>query len=258
MGTVVSTEVDLRNLLFISYAYEDQAFAKWLARKLAFYGHGVWIDQIKILGGESWVKEVDVAIKERSFRVLALLSKASIAKDNPRKERTLALQLSKQRKVEDFLITLNLDGVQPDWTMSDISWISFRESWADGLRRLLKKLKSLNAPQIHAGNSAIAKAALERGASLLAHKSELPITNLLPFAQMPEVLHVYSTSELDEKQEQVSRDVWPHYGFDTGRAAAFSPPTGKFAKLVKETSEAWHWPSFESIHGTPTHNIVSR
>jgi len=76
---------DLRKLLFISYAYEDEVLAKWLARKLAIYGYGVWIDQIKILGGESWVEEVDVAIKERSFRVLALLSKNSIAKPNPRK-----------------------------------------------------------------------------------------------------------------------------------------------------------------------------
>ncbi len=93
-----SKTVDLRKLLFISYAYEDQVFAKWLARKLAFYGYGVWIDQIEILGGESWVKEVDIAIKDRSFRVLGLLSAASIGKDNPRKERTLALQLVSSEK----------------------------------------------------------------------------------------------------------------------------------------------------------------
>src|SRR5580692_9343689 len=91
-------ETSIRNLLFISYAYENQVFAKWLARKLAFYGYGVWIDQIQLLGGESWVKDVDIAIKDRSFRVLGLLSKASIAKDNPRKERTLALQLGQQRE----------------------------------------------------------------------------------------------------------------------------------------------------------------
>jgi hypothetical protein len=258
MGIAVSTETDVRNLLFVSYAYEDQVFAKWLARKLAFYGYGIWIDQIKILGGESWVKEVDIAIKERSFRVLGLLSKASMAKDNPRKERTLALQLGKQRKVNDFLITLNLDGVQPDWTMSDISWISFRESWAEGLRRLLKKLKSLNAPQIHAGNPAIAKAALDRGSSLLAPMSEPLITNLLSFAKVPAVLHSYDISELDKKQEQVSRNIWPHHSFDSRNAAAFSPPKGQFANFVKQTSEAWHWPSVKSIRGTPTHGIVSR
>ena len=252
------TGPDLRRLLFISYAYEDQVFAKWLARKLAFYGYGVWIDQIEILGGESWVKEVDVAIKDRSFRVLGLLSKASIGKDNPRKERTQALQLGKQRKTDDFLITLNLDGVQPDWTMSDISWISFRESWSDGLRRLLKKLESLNAPRIHAGNSAIAKAALERGASLLAHKSEPLTTNLLPFIRVPEVLRVFDISEFDDEQSKASYDLWPHYRLEPGRAGAFSPPPAPLAKVVKETKAALHWPSYDSIHETPTHNVISR
>jgi len=258
MTTGTPTETDHRKLMFISYAYEDQVFAKWLARKLAYYGYGVWIDQIEILGGESWVKEVDVAIKERSFRVLGLLSKASIGKDNPRKERTLALQLGNQRKTDDFLITLNLDGVQPDWTMSDISWISFRESWADGLRKLLKKLESLDAPRIHAGNSAIAKAALERGVSLLVHKSEALTTNLMPFVKMPEVLRIFDTAEMSKEQEQACRDIWPHFGLAPGRTAAFSSPPSEFANVVKQTKEAFHWPSFGLIYDTSTHNIVSR
>ena len=258
MCNPLPTDSDPRKLLFISYAYEDQVFAKWLARKLAFYGYGVWFDQIQILGGESWVKEVDVAIKDRSFRVLGLLSKASIGKDNPRKERTLALQLGKQRKTDDFLVTLNLDGSQPDWTLSDISWISFRESWADGLRRLLKKLESLNAPRIHAGNSAIAKAALERGASLLSQKPEALTTNWMPFVQVPEALLVFDMSEQSKEQEQACRDCWPHYGLEVGRAAAFSAPPPEFGKVVKPTKEAWHWPSLDIIHDTSTHNIVSR
>jgi hypothetical protein len=253
----LKTETDQRKLLFISYAYEDQVFAKWLARKLAFYGYGVWIDQIHILGGESWVKEVDVAIKERSFRVLGLLSKASIDKENPRKERTLALQLAKQRKTDDFLITLNLDGVQPDWTLSDISWISFHESWADGLRRLLKKLESLHSPRIHEGNRAIAKESLERGASLLAHKAEPLTTNLLPFTIVPESLLIYDTSELSAGEELTCRDLWPHYRLETGWAAAFLPPPVPFSKAVKQIHEDWLWRSISTIHNSPTHNIIS-
>jgi hypothetical protein len=256
--TATTITTDPRKLLFISYAYEDQVFAKWLARKLALYGYGVWIDQIQILGGESWVKDVDVAIQERSFRVLGLLSKASIAKDNPRKERTQALKLGKQRQTDDFLITLNLDGSQPDWTLSDISWISFRGSWADGLRRLLKKLESLNAPRIHAGNSAIAKAALERGSSLLTQKSEPLTTNLLPFVQVPEVLRVFDISELDDDQSKASYDLWPHYRLEPRRAVAFSPPPAGLARTIKETKAGFCWPSYDSIRDTPTHTIISR
>lgn len=36
MPSTPQTDTDPRKLLFISYAYEDQVFAKWLARKLAF------------------------------------------------------------------------------------------------------------------------------------------------------------------------------------------------------------------------------
>jgi len=252
------TAPDPRKLLFISYAYENETFAKWLARKLAFYGYGVWFDQLQILGGESWVKEVDVAIKERSFRVLGLLSKSSIAKDNPRKERTLALQLGKQRKVDDFLITLNLDGVQPDWTLSDISWISFRDGWADGLRRLLKKLESLSAPRIHAGNSSTAKAQLVQGPPLLVQTPETLVTNWMPFIQVPEALWIFDTSGLNDEQQKTCRDVWPHYSLDSGRVAAFSPPPPESLRAIRQTKEVYHWPSFDSVYGVLTHNVISR
>ena len=36
----------------VSYAVEDVALARRLARKLAARGHPVWLDQIKLLGGE--------------------------------------------------------------------------------------------------------------------------------------------------------------------------------------------------------------
>ena len=38
--------------LFISYASEDQALAKWLALKLTAAGYRVWCDQFKLLGGK--------------------------------------------------------------------------------------------------------------------------------------------------------------------------------------------------------------
>jgi hypothetical protein len=252
MSTTVSAPTDLRKLLFVSYAYGDEVFAKWLARKLAFYGYGVWIDQIEILGGESWVKEVDVAIKERSFRVLGLLSKASVKKDNPLKERTLALQLGKQLDIKDFLITLSLDGVQPEWTVSDISWISFRESWAEGLRRLLKKLAALDAPRIHEGNSAIAKAALDRGEALLTNKKEDLVTNWMFFENLSELLRVYDTSSLAKKDEE----LWPNYRLERGRVVALSAPPRQLVDGVKETRETYHWPSCDQVHNTATHNII--
>lgn len=241
-----------QRLLFISYAYEDEVFARWLARKLAFYGYGVWFDQIKILGGESWVEEVDVAIKEHSVRVLGILSEASISKPNPRKERTLALQLAKTRGISDFLVTLNLDGVEPDWTLADISWISFQESWANGLRRLLKKLDAIEAPRIHADNPAIARAALDRGNELVSDQAEEIVINWQEFTDLPETLRVYDTSELSKEEQK----EWPCYTLSKGIVAALSPPPSQLASKVHQTPEAHHWPSVVRIRHSDTHTVI--
>lgn len=243
---------DSRRLLFISYAYEDEVFARWLARKLAFHGYGVWFDQIKLLGGESWVEEVDVAIKERSARVLALLSKDSISKDHPRKERTMAQAVGKKLEINDFLIPLNLDGTEPDWKVSDISWISFRESWAHGLRRLLKKLDAIEAPRIHEGNPAIARVELGRGEDLVGDQPEEIVINWLPFSDLPETIRIYDAPGLSRDD----LEPWPCFNLGDGKIAAFSPPPPELADKVMKTPEAHHWPSVDEVRHSSTHIII--
>jgi hypothetical protein len=132
---------DSRDHLFISYAGEDADLAEWLTLKLTSEGYSVWCDMIKLLGGESYPRNIDEAIKNRTFRFIALLSRASLSKPNPLKERTLALNIARSRK-EDFLIPLNVDGLSPtdlDWMTSDLTFIPFYKSWAAGLDQLLKK-----------------------------------------------------------------------------------------------------------------------
>ena len=134
--------------LFISYAIEDVVLAEWLARKLASQGYAVWIDRLKLLGGEPWPQDIDVAIKERTFRMIALLSSDSLKKPNPSKERTLALNISRSRGIPDFLIPLKVDSVELDWLTTDLTYIPFNKGWAEGWRQLLKKLHALHAPYI--------------------------------------------------------------------------------------------------------------
>ena len=243
-----------RDLIFISYAYEDEVFAKWLARKLAYYGYGVWFDQMKILGGESWVEEVEVAITECSIRVVAILSKSSITKANPRKERTKALDVGRSLDISDFLLTLNLDGTKPDWTISDISYISFKESWAQGLRRVLKKLQSINAPQIHASNTGIAASTLETGGELMLNEPETISSNWLPFLNLPQVLKIFDTSRLTQDEER----SWPNLVISPGRVAAFSAPQGEIGERVANTPETYHWPSSDTIRKDVAQTVVTR
>ena len=57
--------------LFISYAWEDAALAEWLTLQLTNLGYAVWCDRFELLGGESYPRDIDAAIKDRRFRVLA-------------------------------------------------------------------------------------------------------------------------------------------------------------------------------------------
>jgi TIR domain len=178
-----------REYLFISYAWEDAAFAEWLTLKLTALGYAVWCDRFQLLGGESYPRDIDKAIKERTFRVLGLLSQASIAKPNPVKERTLALNLGRERKV-DFLIPLNVDGLKPtelDWMESDLTFISFHRSWRDGLTALLKKLEAIEAPRPLAGSAAVSDWFTDR--THLVARPERLWSNFLAIRQLPDEIY---------------------------------------------------------------------
>src|SRR5262245_45419185 len=111
--------------LFISYATEDVQLGQWLARKLAARGHPVWFDQMKLLGGEPWPQTIDDAIKNRTFRMLALISANSLRKPKPTGERALAQRIAEQRTISDFLIPLKVDSSELDWLTTAVSYISF-------------------------------------------------------------------------------------------------------------------------------------
>ena len=126
-----------RDHLFVSYASEDGEFAEWLTLKLTGEGYRVWCDRLKLLGGESYPRDIDRAIGTQSFRMIAVLSKHSLLKENPVKERAKGHAISRQEKI-DFVIPLLIDDTRPDqldWMTSDLTYINFRDSWARGLPR---------------------------------------------------------------------------------------------------------------------------
>jgi TIR domain-containing protein len=137
----------MRDHLFISYATEDWPLAHWLTRRLTAEGYSVWCDRIKLLGGESYPKAIDDAIENRTWRFIALLSRSSKTKDNPLKERTKALKVGQALKIPDFVIPLNVDGVDPDWMVTDLTYVPFHHGWAAGLSQLLEKLAKANSPR---------------------------------------------------------------------------------------------------------------
>ena len=134
--------------LFVNYASEDGELAEWLTLRLTTEGYKVWCDRVKLLGGESYPRNIDKALKTQTFRMIALLSKHSLTKEHPLKERTLGHNISRQRKI-DFVIPILVDDTRPDeldWMDSDLTYIPFNES---GLGACFSSLRNFNQLMRH-------------------------------------------------------------------------------------------------------------
>ncbi len=251
--------------LFISYASEDHAFARWLALRLTAEGYRVWIDQFELLGGESWPRDIDVAIKSGSFRVLGLLSKHSIAKPTPLKERTLAINIAKQQGRKGFLIPINVDGLLPielDWLTSDLTFIPFYQSWAQGLRQLVRCLEREGCPRgsIDDGRSVVARIA--SSSDLIREVPEVLVSNICRFTAVPAVMHAYRVRPKLEPMSCALRDARRDWGFHVispHRVLAFHPPPDDLGTWLKaERAQSYPWDKLDDIEGVKPHTAVSR
>lgn len=134
---------DDRNMLFISHAWEDFEFTKWISLKLAKEGFGVWCDLTKLLGGENWPKEINKALQRRTCKFLFVLSRSSNLKPDPLGELETARKVMKREKMENFIVPLKIDNItrdEVDYRLQEIQTISFESSWAKGLSDLIKML----------------------------------------------------------------------------------------------------------------------
>lgn len=239
--------------LFISYATENTVFADWLARKLMSEGYKVWYDRLNLLGGESYPANIDIAIKEHSFRLLALLSAASLAKPNPTKERTLALNLSRERRL-DFLIPLLIEPLSPtqlDWMTSDLTHIPFYGNWAAGFAALLEKLRSIGMP-CDTGTTRQAICNWMATQDQPAERQEQLWTNLLPILRMPEALRGFRLSGQIDRDELATH--WPHYNHGELAWAFEAPPPELCIQHGKPTEV--HWPSFPKYQGMKVQDVI--
>jgi hypothetical protein len=245
-----------RDHLFISYASENATFTDWLALRLACEGYKVWYDRLKLLGGESYPRDIDKAIAEETFRFIAVVSRASLQKPNPLKERTQALNISRARGV-DFLIPLKLDPVEPielGWQLSDLTYISFESSWSGGLAALLKRLQSLGTPRDQAwGRAQVAKWLVTK--EFIKDESERIWSNLFPLKSIPEKIQLFKVRSKEALNE--TERVWPIAPRDDTSYWAFSSPEEGLGAEGWPTSHVVEWRTKKEALGYPTRSIVS-
>jgi hypothetical protein len=244
--------------LFVSYASQDAILATWLARKLAALGYAVWFDQAKMLGGEPWPQTIDDAIKNRTFRMLALISADSLRKPKPTGERVLAQKIADQRSIPDFLIPLKVDGTELDWLTTAISYVPFHAGWAAGLRQLLAKLQEISAPRNLANASSLAAMTFPTGDDLLVNGDERLRTNVMRVEQIPPGLKAFRVDDPISNDDKAKLDAnWPYYWVNPQLFFAFTDPPQEFGDLVKQTREQWSWVDYDTIHGIRIRDVVA-
>lgn len=249
-----------RDHLFISYAWEDAALCEWLWRKLTAQGYAVWCDRFELLAGADWPRDIDVAIKTRTFRMLAIISTHSLTKPNPSKERTLALSIARERNCE-FLIPLNAEDIPPSelpWGLSDVQYVPFRR-WDEGLSRLLSTLEAIDTPKPHAvdGPSLAVRSYLPTPVTL--PTAEPVYANCLRVTAIPDVIHCFTfTRRLFQSEERELSGRWAFHTFGPTNAWAFTdPPAGAVESWSATRSRSSVWRDVHLVDRVPSRDIVS-
>ncbi|MBX0291012.1 toll/interleukin-1 receptor domain-containing protein [Hymenobacter sp. HSC-4F20] len=146
----MSTTHSERRTVFISHALpEDNEFALWLSIKLRNEGYDVWCELEQVHGGEHFWKEIQLLLQSSVAKFVFVASHASVRKEGVRDEWDYARSIAKEHQLKDFIIPLNLDGVSHNAIIGlpNLAMIQFQNSWAQGLRALLAKLRKDDVPR---------------------------------------------------------------------------------------------------------------
>jgi hypothetical protein len=191
--------------------------------------------------------------------MLHLVSKHSLAKPNPKKERELALQLEQERG--EILIPINVDGTKPSelpWRIVDVAYIPF-QNWATGLTQLLKKLNSVEAPRPLEGvGRDIAGSAFLVRSAVTDGEEEL-VSNAFEFTSVPKVVRCFHFPQIvSGEQTFVLKREWAFRDLGGRRALAFAPPPKSLgATFAAEETDRIEWRRGHTVEGILTEHLVS-
>jgi hypothetical protein len=183
-----------RNVVFISHATpEDNEFVRWLGTRLTGCGYSVWADLFELRGGTPFWSAVERVIRERSARVIVVVSKASCQPDRQGvlNEIALADTLKKQLKDDEFIIPVRIDDVaysQFPIQIHRLNAIDFTKGWGAKLPLVLESLEAGKVPRAATDKTAEFdrwRAASVRSSVLTERNPEPLHTNILPILRLP-------------------------------------------------------------------------
>ncbi len=241
----------IRDMVFISHANpEDNEFTRWLALQLAKDGYGVWCDLTKLLGGETFWKDAEEAIRTRTIKLIYVLSRTSNVKDGPRNELQIAKNVAKtDQSLHDFIIPLHIDELphsEINVLLTSTNAISFEKSWAKGYAQLVEVLEREKVPKNANFNPAAVSSwwrsqfGANRG---LKSESETYLSNLLSIQSTPTSLFLHTLAPTRTGRPVEPEHRLPFAGFIDGidivtfaSADDIQPALGSSVSLVESNA----------------------
>lgn len=150
-GRVTSAQREVaiaKTSIFISHATpQDNDVVRWLGARLELAGYEVWFDLERLKGGDVFWEKIEKAIREESFRMLAIVSDVAIQKPNVQNEWEAGLIVEKG--TPGFVIPVTIGGFKFDnlpirFVRKNV--IDFTPGWHQGLLKLLDTLEDVKAP----------------------------------------------------------------------------------------------------------------
>lgn len=253
--------------IFISHATpEDNAFTRWLGSKLELAGYKVWYDLDRLKGGDLFWDKIEAAIRDESFRFIAVVSKVAVTKGGVKNEWALADFLEKSDS--GFLIPIRIDDIafgDLPITMQRKNVIDFARGWHLGFTALLDTLVDANAPKVGSPDPAIVRhwlPEMKEGAILRRESKEMLDSTWLRIVSLPPSIETarIPSSQRNIKLTEENR-VIPWFEFEDrivgfaksidlvslmAKSVILKPAGGVDAQSFVESGSSWndqsvHW-----------------
>lgn len=133
-------ENKLERVAFLSHSSKDKAFVRRLAADLVSNGIKVWLDEQRILVGDSIPEKIAQGLAESDF-FLIVVSQNSVDSPWVKKELSNALVNEIERR-KVVVLPIKIDDAKMPESINDKLYSDFRGSYDEGLERLLRSIKA--------------------------------------------------------------------------------------------------------------------
>jgi len=127
-------------IAFLSHSSKDKGFVRRLAADLVAHGVKVWLDEQRILVGDSIPEKIAQGLAESDF-FLIVVSRNSVESSWVKKELNSALVHEIERR-KVTIMPIRLDDAPVPNSIIDKAYADFGGSYEDGFRKLLDSIKA--------------------------------------------------------------------------------------------------------------------